>query len=297
MATFGNPTYSTANYQANRPRYRDTLAETITAFHKRDNPGAATDLAVDVATGTGIFARQLPPHFTKVIGTDISPTMLQDARAATAEGSVEYIQAPSENMPFINDHTVDVLTVATGAHWFDTEKFVQEAKRVLKPNGTLAIFGYSGFAHFVDYPQCDKILKDYGLGTDKLGPFWDSGRGELVDGYRCYHRILTRDSWEGFERHIYPDTIEGEPSTEFPPTVASEPIVMDFRVTWRSLLSFLLTWSAIPRYQTKYPGRENPIEAAVREMMAAAGSTDMDEVLSLQWEEVLVLCHPPRPGQ
>ncbi|KAI8326477.1 S-adenosyl-L-methionine-dependent methyltransferase, partial [Martensiomyces pterosporus] len=186
MATYSQTTFDSSNYNTNRPRYKDSLVDTIVSFHQR-TPDAATDLAVDVATGTGIFARQLQRSFSKVIGTDISATMLQSARAANADASpIEFVQTPAEDLSFLATNSVDVITVATGAHWFDIDKFVSEAQRVLKKTGTLVIFGYTGFAHFVDYPQCDAILKDFGLGDEGLGPFWDKGREVLVEGYRKY---------------------------------------------------------------------------------------------------------------
>ncbi|KAJ1738195.1 trans-aconitate methyltransferase 1 [Coemansia sp. RSA 1821] len=293
MASSTPPVYEADRYQADRPRYKSSLVETILAFHKRDNPDAATDLVVDVATGTGIFARQLVPHFKTVIATDISEAMLGSARKADPNQTIEYVQAPSEDLAFLKDHSVDVITAATGAHWFDVGKFVAEAKRVLKPSGTLAIFGYPGFAHFVDYPECDRLLKNCGLGESRLGPFWARGREVLVNGYRDYHKQLACTGWTGIQRNIYPETIEGEPSAELVPILATEPNIMDFEVTWRILQNFLLTWSPLALYQKQYPGRENAAEEVVREMMAAAGSTNMNEKLRLQWEEILLMCHPP----
>ncbi|KAJ2782595.1 trans-aconitate methyltransferase 1 [Coemansia linderi] len=219
MATYSLPTYDSSNYQNNRPQYKDALVDTILEYHLK-NPEATTDLAVDVATGTGIFARQLQRGFKRVVGVDISETMLQSARKASAQSSIDFVQSPAESLLFLEDSSVDVITVATGAHWFNIEGFIAEAKRVLKPAGTLAIFGYTGFAHFVDYPQCDKMLKEFGLGDSKLGPYWDQGRDVLVEGYRDYHRALTRSKWVDVIRRIYPNTIQGEPSTELPPVVA-----------------------------------------------------------------------------
>ncbi|KAJ2851409.1 hypothetical protein IWW36_001177 [Coemansia brasiliensis] len=293
MATSTPPIYEADKYQANRPRYRSSLVDTILGYHKRDNPEATTDLVVDVATGTGIFARQLAPYFKKVIGTDISNTMLESARKAEQNQRIEYIYAPSEDLAFLKDHSVDVITAATGAHWFEVDKFVAEAKRVLKPSGTLVIFGYPGFAHFVDYPQCDQLIKNFGIGDSRLGPFWARGREVLVNGYRVYHRHLSCNGWVGIQRNIYPDTIEGEPSAELAPVLASEPNIMDFEVTWQTLQDFLLTWSPLALYQKQYPERENAAVEVVREMMAAAGSIDMNEKLRLQWEEILLMCHPP----
>ncbi|KAJ1799323.1 hypothetical protein LPJ75_006682, partial [Coemansia sp. RSA 2598] len=64
MATYSTPTYDSGYYQSNRPAYRDSLVDAILDYHKK-TPGAATDLAVDVATGTGIFARQLKRGFAR----------------------------------------------------------------------------------------------------------------------------------------------------------------------------------------------------------------------------------------
>lgn len=49
----------------------------------------------------------------------------------------------AEELPF-PDGSVDLLTAASAAHWFDTERFLKEAVRVLKPRGCLAFFGYGG---------------------------------------------------------------------------------------------------------------------------------------------------------
>ncbi|KAJ2218956.1 trans-aconitate methyltransferase 1 [Coemansia sp. RSA 485] len=218
--------------------------------------------------------------------------MLESARKADASSSIEYVQCPAERLTFLKDHSVDVITVATGAHWIKVDEFVAEAKRVLKPSGSLVIFGYPGFAHFVDYPQCDRMLKDYGMSDDKLGPYWDAGRELLVNGYCKYHQAFIGDSWTGIARRIFPDTFE-EPSKELPVDVGKEPVVMDFKVTWRSFLAFLKTWSMLAIYHKKHPERENAAEALVREMMASAGVANMDEPLNLEWEEVLLMAHPP----
>ncbi|KAJ2778881.1 trans-aconitate methyltransferase 1 [Coemansia javaensis] len=291
MATYSSPTYDSSSYQASRPRYQRTLVDTILARHREGNPAAATDLAVDVATGTGLFARQLPAHFGRVVAADISPTMI---KGAPEDARVEYVVSPAEDMAFLDAGSVDVLTAATGAHWFDDEAFVREARRVLKPTGTLAIFGYTGFAHFVDYPQCDSMLKEFGSSSSKLGDYWDKGRERLVDGYRNYHRILARDSWTGIRRRINAAAIDDCPPAECPVEVVPGSAVMDFETTWRTLRGYLLTWSGLHKYHAKYPERENLAEVAIREMMAAAGATDMDEVLNIQWEEVVLTCHPPQ---
>ncbi|KAJ2530158.1 trans-aconitate methyltransferase 1, partial [Coemansia sp. RSA 1933] len=141
MASTHMPTYEPDNYQENSPTYKATLASAIVAFHKKSRPKAQTELAVDVATGTGIFARELPRYFASVVGVDISGEMLGKVMAQNRGRYITYVPSQAENLSFLGSHTVDLITVATGAHWFDIPAFMAEAKRVLKPTGTLAIFG------------------------------------------------------------------------------------------------------------------------------------------------------------
>ncbi|KAJ2809439.1 trans-aconitate methyltransferase 1 [Coemansia guatemalensis] len=289
-----HPNYNASDYQENRPRYNPSLIDTVLALHRKNNPDADTDLAVDIATGTGIFARQLSSHFKRVVGTDISAEMLQSARDSTTDSSIEYIATPSEDLSVLETGSVDVMTVATAAHWFDIEAFIKEAKRVLKPSGTLAIFGYNGIINLVDYPHSSKILKEYYLNGDRYGYNWGAGYFIVANGYRIYHQALEKDGWSDIERRIFPDTIEGEPSAEYPPIVETEPIVVDFKVTWQTLQNYLLTSSAVTQFVKQHPERENPAKAVTRKMMSAAGTTDMDEKLNTQWEQVLLTCHLPR---
>lgn len=51
-------------------------------------------------------------------------------------------QGPAEELPF-GPGEVDLLTAMTAAHWFDRQKFLVEADRVLRPGGCLALLSYS----------------------------------------------------------------------------------------------------------------------------------------------------------
>jgi len=47
-----------------------------------------------------------------------------------------------EDLSYLEDGSVDVLTCAMAMHWFNEETFYPQVKRVLKPGGVLAVFGY-----------------------------------------------------------------------------------------------------------------------------------------------------------
>ncbi|XP_054654817.1 putative methyltransferase DDB_G0268948 isoform X2 [Dunckerocampus dactyliophorus] len=100
------------------------------------------NLAVDVGCGNGKGTVLLAPFFDKVVGTDVSPAQLEMALANSLCPNVTYRQCPAEELPFESSQA-DLVTAMTAAHWFDRPRFLTEADRVLKPNGCLALLGFT----------------------------------------------------------------------------------------------------------------------------------------------------------
>lgn len=63
----------------------------------------------------------------------------------------------AEDLPF-PDGSVDLLTAASAAHWFDQSRFLTEASRVLKPRGCMALLGYSDTNMRFHYQDCGERL-------------------------------------------------------------------------------------------------------------------------------------------
>ena len=101
----------------------------------------AGDLALDVATGTGNTALALAPHVRRVVGLDLTPEMLDEARRVSAERGVEnaeWVLGDACLLPFA-DETFDVFTARAAPHHFvDVDAFMEETFRVLKPGRSAA---------------------------------------------------------------------------------------------------------------------------------------------------------------
>jgi len=99
-------------------------------------------LALDVACGTGQSSAALRALAERVIGLDVSWGMLANAGR---DERVSYIQAQAEAIPLPGD-LAPVLTCALAFHWFDRERFLGEAWRVLIPEGLLLVYtnGFKG---------------------------------------------------------------------------------------------------------------------------------------------------------
>lgn len=97
---------------------------------------------LDVATGAGHMALALAPHVARVVASDLTPEMLDEARALAADRglvNVETVRAEAERLPF-PDAAFDLVTSRIAPHHFrDVGAFVREAARVLRPAGIFAL--------------------------------------------------------------------------------------------------------------------------------------------------------------
>lgn len=76
-------------------------------------------------------------------------------------------QGTAEDLPFPDD-SVDLLTAASAAHWFDQSRFLAEASRVLKPRGCMALLCYTLDNTRLHYQDCGERLNQLHkeVGTD-----------------------------------------------------------------------------------------------------------------------------------
>jgi SAM-dependent methyltransferase len=127
-----------ARYAVGRPYFHPTVMERIRRATGRER----FERGLDVACGTGQSARALAEICDRVEAIDISADMLAQAES---DARIRYSVASAEELPFA-DEEFDLATVGLAFHWFDQEKFLREARRVLKRAGWLFIYsnGFSG---------------------------------------------------------------------------------------------------------------------------------------------------------
>lgn len=130
--------------------------------------------AWDCATGNGQVASVLSAHFDQVNATDISAQQLEKA---VQNANITYTVCSAEQTPF-PDQFFDIITVAQALHWFDTDAFHREVRRVAKPGAVLAEWGYGNAQ--ID-PVIDPVF--YHFYEIIIGPYWDSKRKLVDEGY------------------------------------------------------------------------------------------------------------------
>ena len=94
------------------------------------------DRVLDIATGTGVVARQARFITPSVIGLDPSIGMLIAGREKARSTNV---QGKSERLPF-RDQSFDLITIGFALrHFADLDAVFRECARVLRPDGKLLI--------------------------------------------------------------------------------------------------------------------------------------------------------------
>lgn len=99
--------------------------------------GLPVGVALDVACGTGRHAAHLAGLGHRVIGTDVSPAMLEVARAKLPDAELHL--ADMRELPVPDDHVDTVVTGLAISHVPDLAPVFAEFARVLRPGGHLVV--------------------------------------------------------------------------------------------------------------------------------------------------------------
>jgi SAM-dependent methyltransferase len=196
-----------SQYAEFRPQYPGALFDLLARV------GPAHSRAWDCACGSGQATLDLAERFETVIATDASA---QQIAVAKPHARVTYGVARAEASG-LDSASIDVITVAQSLHWFDRPAFYEEARRILKPTGILAVWTY-GIP--LNDATLDRVMQSFYWET--VGPYWPPERRYVEDGYR---------------------------SIDFPFSELPAPS-LSMRETWTlpQFLGYLRSWSSVGRY-------------------------------------------------
>lgn len=96
-------------------------------------------VVLDIASGSGYGTKFVSKTAKKVYGVDISKESIEYSKAYFNAENIEYLVGDGKNIP-IEDNKVDaIVSFETVEHIENYEKFLEECKRVLKPDGLLIL--------------------------------------------------------------------------------------------------------------------------------------------------------------
>lgn len=187
--------YSSAQVQEYARRqggYPKSLIDEIVTLHETTN--GSFGCLLDLGCGPGNATRDLAMHFDYAIGLDPSAEMIVSAQSIGArakKSTIAYMHGEAELCEDVADESVDLITAATSAHWFDMDRLWPTAARVLKPHGTVAIFTtWRIYVHPAKTPhaeQIQQILIELEQGDSGLGPYQRPGSWSLMGMYADLH--------------------------------------------------------------------------------------------------------------
>jgi SAM-dependent methyltransferase len=200
-----------ATYARARPTYPDALFQFVAGV------APARGRAWDCATGNGQAAIGLARHFRAVEATDASEQQIANAIAAPG---VRYSVQPAERTDF-PPASFDAVCIAQALHWFDLDRFYSEVRRVLRPGGVIAAWGY-GWTRIS--PPVDDALERHLLA--RIEPYWPAQNAALVAGYK---------------------------TIDFPfEAIGAPPFRIEVRWTLSQLIAYAETWTATRRYVAEH---------------------------------------------
>jgi len=236
-------------YRRHRPGYPPALFDYLTKLCP------SLDLAWDCGCGNGQATLDLAAHFRQVLATDPSPQQLAEA---PPRANVRY-RAAAETDALIASGSVDLVTAAQAAHWFDAARFHHEVKRVLKPGGVLAVWTY-GLPRV--NAAVDACVNEFHGAI--VGRYWPPERVHVDTGYR---------------------------DLPFPfPDLPVPELVHATEWTLEQLLQHLGTWSAVKYFRER--NGADPIELIRAPLHAAWG--DENVVIPVRWPISLRAGRKPR---
>jgi SAM-dependent methyltransferase len=147
------------NYVRYRPGYPPEVLELL----QKECGLAAESVIADIAFGTGIFTRLLVDNGNRVFGVEPNADMRRAGEQFLKGYSRFTSIAGTAEATTLADHSVDVVTAAQAAHWFDREKARREFVRILKPGGWCVLLWNDRQLDSTEFlRQYEELLRTYG---------------------------------------------------------------------------------------------------------------------------------------
>ncbi|MFZ0814390.1 MAG: class I SAM-dependent methyltransferase [Candidatus Sulfotelmatobacter sp.] len=139
------------NYVRYRPGYPPEVMQTL----KAECGLASSHVVADIASGTGIWTRTLLENGNPVFGVEPNAEMRGAGEQLLSEFPKFTTLAGTAEATTLPDQSVDFVTAAQAAHWFDRARSRREFVRILKPGGWLVLLWNERVT------DSTKFLRDY----------------------------------------------------------------------------------------------------------------------------------------
>ncbi len=153
------------NYVRYRPGYPPEALQTL-----KDECGLApSHVIADIASGTGIWTRMLLENGNRVFGVEPNAEMRKAGERLLASFPNFTSVAGTAEATTLADHSVDFITAAQAAHWFDRARARREFVRILKPGGWLVLLWNERLTDSTEFLRdYEQLLLTYGTDYEEV---------------------------------------------------------------------------------------------------------------------------------
>jgi len=153
------------NYLLYRPGYPQEALDSL----KTECGLTPADAVADIASGTGIWTSQLLENGNPVFGVEPNAEMREAGDRLLATFPRFTSIAGTAEATTLPDHSVDFVTAAQAAHWFDRERARREFVRILKPGGWLVLLWNERLTDSTNFLRdYEELLMTYGTDYDEV---------------------------------------------------------------------------------------------------------------------------------
>src|SRR5437868_3524340 len=144
-------------------RFRPGYPPEVLQLIKNQCELTATSVIADIASGTGLFTRLLLDNGNEVFAVEPNAEMrLAGEQFLAGYSRLHSIDGRAEATT-LPDRSVDFVTAAQAAHWFDRDRARQEFVRILKPGGWTVLVWNERCIHSTPFLRAyEELLLSYG---------------------------------------------------------------------------------------------------------------------------------------
>lgn len=158
-----DPTQRFSSRVENYVRYRPGYPPEVLALLKKECGLTRETIVADIASGTGLWTQRLLENGNPVLGVEPNADMRKAGeeflraypRFTSVSGSAEATTLPG--------HSVNMVTAAQAAHWFDRPCASREFVRILKPGGWTVLLWNERITEGTTFLRAyEQLLLDFG---------------------------------------------------------------------------------------------------------------------------------------
>ena len=180
-------------------RFRPTYPKEVVDVLRNECGLRPEHFIADIASGTGLFTRLLLENGNRVLGVEPNA----DMRAAGEEYLAKFPNFSSvvgtAEATTLPDRSLDFVTAAQAAHWFDRDKALVEFQRILKPGGYLVLLWNDRLVETAGFNRdYEQLVLQYGTDYGEVKRR-DAAAAHFLGEIPCTKRVLANHQELDFE--------------------------------------------------------------------------------------------------